>query len=240
MTRSQQRPTQYESVCILTTGIKQGKSIPASLQHAVFFPSTTAEKYPTIIAIHGRGTNENDLVPLVLSLPLPNVLVVSPRAPFPFPYGGFVWYDLAHEGIPEPTTFRKSTGMLQKFVQEVKQGYPVDPKRLLLLGFSQGTVMAYTTALLDPTSFLGVAALSGYIPHRSGLPLKLTNLNGFPVFISHGSEDPIIPARLSRESADLLERAGATVTYREYPMGHEVTEDTMRDLSEWSRNVFSQ
>lgn len=178
-------------------------------------------------------------MPLVLSLSLPNVLLVSPRAPFPFPYGGFVWYDLAHEVIPEPNTFRTSINMLQKFVAEVKQGYPVDSERLLLLGFSQGTVMAYATALLDPTSFLGVAALSGYIPHRSGLPLKLTNLDGFPVFISHGTGDSIIPPRLGRESAELLKRAGATVTYREYSMGHEVTEDTMHDLSEWSRNIFS-
>jgi len=223
----------------VTDGVKQGKPIAASLQHRVFFPSTAREKYPTIIAIHGRGTNENDLVPLVLSLSLPNVLLVSPRAPFPFPYGGFAWYDLAGEGIPEPSTFRTSIDVFQKFVGEVKQGYPIDSKRLLLLGFSQGTMMAYATALLDPTSFLGVAALSGYIPHRSGLPLKLTNLNGFPVFISHGSDDPIIPVRLGRESAELLKRAGATVTYREYPMGHEVTEDTMHDLSEWSRNIFS-
>jgi phospholipase/carboxylesterase len=223
----------------LTKGIEQRKSITASLQHRVFFPPTAREKYPAIIAIHGRGTNENDLVPLVLSLSLPNVLLVSPRAPFPFPYGGFVWYDIAHDCIPEPNTFRTSIDMLQRFVGEVKQGYPVDSERLLLLGFSQGTAMAYATALLNPTSFLGVAALSGYIPHRSGLPLKLTNLNGFPVFISHGSGDSIIPARLGRESAELLKRAGAAVTYRQYPMGHEVTEDTMHDLSEWSRNIFS-
>ena len=223
----------------MTKGIEQGKTIAASLQHRVFFPSRACERYPTIIAIHGRGTNEDDLVPLVLSLSLPNVLLVSPRAPFPFPYGGFVWYDLAHEDIPEPNTFRTSIDMLQKFVAEVKQGYPIDSEQLLLLGFSQGTVMAYATALLDPTSFLGVAALSGYIPIRSGLPLKLTNLDGFPVFISHGTGDSIIPARLGRESAELLKRAGATVTYREYSMGHEVTEDTMHDLSEWSRNIFS-
>ena len=223
----------------MTERVGQGRSIAASLQHRVFFPSTAREKYPAIIAIHGRGTNENDLVPLVLSLSLPNVLLVSPRAPFPFPYGGFVWYDLAHEGIPEPNAFRTSIGTLQKFVEEVKEGYPVDSERLLLLGFSQGTVMAYATALLDPTSFLGVAALSGYIPHQSGLPLKLTNLNGFPVFISHGTDDPIIPVRLGREASELLKRARATVTYREYPMGHEVTENTMRDLSGWLRNVLS-
>jgi len=223
----------------VTERVGQGKSIAASLQHRVFFPSTVREKYPAIIAIHGRGTNENDLVPLVLSLSLPNVLLVAPRAPFPFPYGGFAWYDLAHEGIPEPNSFRASIDMLQKFIGEVKQGYPIDSKRLLLLGFSQGTVMAYATALLDPTSFLGVAALSGYIPHRSGLPLKLTNLNGFPVFVSHGSEDSIIPTRLGRETAELLKRGGATVTYREYPVGHEVTDGTLHDLSEWSRNIFS-
>ena len=219
--------------------MRQEKAVPTSLHHLAFFPASSSEKYPTIIAIHGRGTDEDDLVPLVESLGLPKVMLIAPRAPFRFPYGGFAWYDLSQEAVPNHEKFSMSLGLLRKFIGEVRAGYPIDTQRLLLLGFSQGTVMAYATALLDPGSFLGIAALSGYIPHRSGLPLELTKLNGLPIFISHGILDQIIPIRLARESRELLEHAGANLTYREYPMGHEVSEDTIRDLKTWASGILS-
>jgi phospholipase/carboxylesterase len=218
--------------------MKQGKATAATLQHLVFLPTSAGKNFPTIIAIHGRGADENDLVPVVLALELSDLVLVTPRAPFAFPYGGYAWYNLAHEGVPDPETFQTSLGLFRKFIDETKAAYPVDPKRLILLGFSQGTVMAYATALLDPSAFRGIVALSGYIPHRSSLPLRLSKVRGFPVFISHGSNDMMMPVRLGRESAELLRDAGADVTYREYLMGHEVTEEAIRDLKEWLRKLL--
>jgi phospholipase/carboxylesterase len=218
--------------------MKQGKATAATLQHLVFLPTSAGKNFPTIIAIHGRGADENDLVPVVLGLELSDLVLVTPRAPFAFPYGGYAWYNLAHEGVPDPETFRTSLGLFRKFIGETKAAYPVDPKRLILLGFSQGTVMAYAAALLDPSAFPGIVALRGYIPHRSGVPLRLNELRGFPVFISHGSNDTMMPVRLGRESAELLRHAGADVTYREYLMGHEVTEEAIRDLKEWVRKLL--
>lgn len=219
--------------------MKQGKSIAATLQHLVFLPTTARKHFPTIIALHGRGADENDLVPVVLALELSDVVLVTPRAPFAFPYGGYAWYNPGQEGMPEPETFRTSLALFRKFVNEVKAAYPVDSEKLILLGFSQGTVMAYATALLDPPTFRGITALSGYIPHRSGIPLQLSKLAGLPVFISHGSNDMMIPVRLGRESAELLNQAGAHVTYHEYLMGHEVTEDAVRDLKGWMHKTLS-
>lgn len=181
--------------------MKEGSPISASLEHVVYYPQTKAEKYATVVALHGRGTDENDLIPLVHSLGLTDVLLISPRAPAPFEFGGgFAWYDVNQEGVPHPQTFGASLGLLRRFMDEIRAGYPVDPERVILLGFSQGTVMAYSVALLDPASFLGVAALSGYIPQRPGLPLALEDLKGLSVFISHGAYDPIIPVRLALES----------------------------------------
>ena len=219
--------------------MKRGKPIAATLPHLVFLPTSAARNYPTIIAIHGRGADENDLVPILLALELSNIVLVTPRAPFAFPYGGYAWYNLGEEEIPDPETFRTSLTLFRKFVDEVKAAYPVDSERLILLGFSQGTVMAYATAFLDPPEFRGIAALSGYVPHRSGLPLQLSKLTSFPVFISHGSNDMMMPVRLGRESAELLNRAGADVTYCEYLMGHEVTEEVIHDLKKWMRKILS-
>lgn len=159
--------------------MKQGKSAKASLEHLVFYPQTTATKYPTIVALHGRGTDEYDLLPLVETLGLNDVLVVAPRAPLPFNpgglMGGFAWYDIGQEGIPHPQTFQPSVDLLHRFLGEIKAAYPVNPERLFLLGFSQGTVMAYAAALLDPESIRGIAALSGYVPNKSGLPLNFSS-----------------------------------------------------------------
>jgi len=220
--------------------MRVGKSIVASLEHSVFLPTSTEKNFPTIIALHGRGADENDLASLLLAIDLPGALLVTPRAPFPFPYGGYAWYTSAQEGVPDREPFRSSLELVRRFVDEVKAGYPVNPEQLLLLGFSQGTVMAYATTLLNPSAFRGIAALSGYIPHESGLPLELSKLKGFPAFISHGSDDMMIPVRFGREAAELLKRAGADVTYREYMMGHEVSEDTIRDLRNWLlKTLFS-
>ena len=218
--------------------MRRGTPIAASLKHLVFLPTSAGKNFPTIIAMHGRGADENDLAPVVLALKIPDLVLVTPRAPFAFPYGGYAWYDLGQEGVPAPETFRTSTGLVQKFVEEVKAGYPVDPKRLILLGFSQGTMMAYATALINPSMFRGIAALSGYLPYRANSPLRLSNLAGFPVFISHGFNDPIIPVRLGREAAKLLMDAGANVAYHEYLMGHEIGEDTIQDLREWVLKVL--
>lgn len=219
--------------------MKEGSPISASLEHAVYYPATKAEKYATVVALHGRGTDENDLIPLVNSLGLTDALLISPRAPEPFEFGGgFAWYDVGQEGVPHPQTFGASLGLLRRFMDEIRAGYPVDRQRVILLGFSQGTVMAYSVALLDPASFFGIVALSGYIPLRSGLPLAVEDLGGFSVFISHGVYDQIIPVRLARESAELLKKARARVEYREYPMGHEVSEETIRDLSAWIKNLL--
>ena len=219
--------------------MKEVSPIPASLHHVVFRPTRAGEKFPTIVAVHGRGADENDLVPLVLSLERPDLLLVSPRAPFPFPSGGFTWYDIIQEGVPNPEAFGVSLTLFQKFIDEIKAGYPVDPNRVILLGFSQGTVMAYATALSNPTSYQAVAALSGYIPLRSGLKFDLSKLDNRPFFISHGMNDEVIPLRFGREAAEFLKAANAQVTYREYLMGHQVSEDTMHHLSGWLRRVLS-
>ncbi len=98
--------------------------------------------------------------------------------------------------------------------------------------------MGYAATLLAPASFRGVTALSGYIPQKSGLSFDLGRLREFSAFVSHGTYDQTIPVRFGRDSAELLKQAGANVEYREYPMGHEVREETINDLSKWMRKLL--
>ena len=190
--------------------LRQGQSTVASLEHVIFYPGRTEEKYPAVVALHGRGANELDLIPLIQALGIDDLLVISARAPLAFNLvgGAFAWYQLSNEWVPNPATFIPSLEALRRFLSEVKISYPVDPNRLFLLGFSQGTIMSYAAALTDPSSVNGVAALSGYIPTKSGLSFKLDKMIKFPFFISHGSFDDIIPVRLGREACGTLGKGG--------------------------------
>ena len=221
--------------------MRRGESIVASLEHITVFPEKTKSNYGTIVALHGRGADAHDLLPLIESLGLDDLLVIAPRAPRLFEFGGgYAWYDLSEEGVPDPPSFNESLQLLRKFLAEIMKGYPIDATRLILLGFSQGAVMSYAAGLIDPVSIHGIIALSGYIPSRSNLPFQRDKLKGLPVFISHGTYDELIPLKLGLESAEFLRDAGANVMFREYSMGHQVTEETLRDLSSWMRNLLSQ
>lgn len=222
--------------------MRQGKSVAATLEHYVFYPEAEADKYATIVALHGRGANGGDLLPLVEMLNLEKVLLVTPQAPLRLDTGlieGFAWYNLGADWTPDHETFRPSLDRLQRFLSEIKYNYPIDSDRFFLLGFSQGTVMAYALGLQNPSQFKGIIGLSGYVPVRSQLPFQLNNLKRFPIFISHGTYDEIIPVQLGREAAEILRKAGANVLYREYPMGHQVSEETLNDLSDWTKAVIA-
>jgi phospholipase/carboxylesterase len=219
--------------------VKQGTPAKASLHHLVFYPPTSAREYSSIVALHGRGTDEYDLLPLIETLELDNVLVVSPRAPLSFGLGGFAWYEIGRGSTPHSETFQQSVRLLHRFLREIKTAYSLKPERLVLLGFSQGAVIAYATALQDPDIMRAIVALSGYVPQKPDIPLRLHRLRDFPVFVSHGAFDEVIPVELARESAEALKAAGADVSYHEYQMGHEVREETLRDLRIWIRKLLS-
>ncbi len=209
------------------------------MEHLIYYPDSFEGKLPAIVMLHGRGADADDLVPLGSYLGVDGIAVIAPRAPFPFTYGdGFAWYDVEGPKLPGEEKFRKSLDILRKFLDEAKEAYPLDPGQLILLGFSQGTVMSYATALLDPTKVKAIVALSGYIPNKSGLPLQLHDLKGLPVFISHGTSDPIIPVEYGRESAEILRKAGADVCYMEYPIGHELNSEILADLAAWMKRQF--
>jgi len=203
---------------------------PASLEHRVLAPEAEAPApHPTLVMLHGRGSDEEDLIGLAAAFD-PSLMIVSARAPFPFPYGGgFTWYDANPIGTPDPEMFRRSCDLLSQFVDETMRAYPVDPARLYLLGFSMGTVMSYAIALTRPGLFRGVIANSGYVPEGTHLDLRWSEAHRTPFFIAHGTADPVLPLAMGRRAKKLFEDAHGTFEYREYPMAHEISQESLRD-----------
>jgi phospholipase/carboxylesterase len=206
------------------------KTIQTILEHRVVYPeNSTAKTHPTLVMLHGRGADEEDLVGLSQYYDR-RLLVLSVRAPFPFPGGGgYTWYDVGEVGTPEPAMFTASYDKLSQFFDDALKNYPIDPGRLFLLGFSMGTVMSFALSLTRPELFRGVMAYSGYVPERTHLTFQWQGLAHLEYFISHGTQDPVIPIDFARRTRELFRASNARVTYKEYPIGHQLSEEGLAD-----------
>jgi len=205
-----------------------------SLVHRALIPRTGDGPYPTIIALHGRGSDEGDLLGLAPYLN-DGLQWISPRAPLDLP-PGYEWYRLVGIGQPVEPTFAKALGQVSRFVEEALAAYPVDQQRLFLFGFSQGGMMSYAHALSRPALTRGVIIHSSYLPLPSiqaAGPADLAGVRGKPFLVIHGQHDPLIPVARAREARDWLREAGADVTYHEYPMGHTVSEHSIAAMNAW-------
>jgi phospholipase/carboxylesterase len=123
---------------------------------------------------------------------------------------------------------------VDEFVAHARERYPVDPRKVVMLGFSQGGVLAYIAALGAPARFAGLAALSSWLPPALVAGLAPDAGRGeLPVLVQHGSADEIIAVARAHGSVETLRELGAHPTYREYPMGHEISAASLGDLSRW-------
>jgi phospholipase/carboxylesterase len=210
------------------------KEMSTSLAYHALFPKhSTAQKHPTVIMLHGRGADEEDLLGLVQYLD-ERLMALSVRAPFLFQWGGgYAWYDIEEVGKVDKEMFKSSYDKLVTFVQDSLQHYPIDPKYLFLLGFSMGTVMAYSLALSKPDLFRGVVANSGYVPEATHLQFQWDKLSNTDFFIAHGDLDPVIPVSFARKAKELFAASNAQLTYKEYPMAHQISEESMTDFARW-------
>ncbi len=201
----------------------------------------SAEKSPVLILLHGRGADENDLLGLAPELD-ERLMLFSVRAPFQFPFGGFTWFDLDEQGNADPKMFMESYNHLFTFVDEIAAQHASDPKlemapkatKIFLMGFSMGTIMAYAMALTQPERFAGVVAQSGFMREILGLELKWNALQHCPFIITHGTQDTVIPVNWARKTRDMFAAKGnADVVYKEYPMGHQISDASLADVSQW-------
>jgi phospholipase/carboxylesterase len=173
-----------------------------------------------LILMHGRGTSEHDLHPLLDILdPKRRLVGYAPGGPLSLPPGGRHWYVVPRVGYPDPDSFFASLGRLEEFVDAT--GLP--PDKIVLGGFSQGTAMAYALGLsAGRPRPAGIIALSGFIPAVPGWEADLPSRAGMPVAIGHGTRDPIIPVEFARDARDRLQAAGLDVTYHESPIPHTI------------------
>jgi len=201
-------------------------------------PSPATDGSPVLVLLHGRGSDENDLLGLADHLPA-DWVVITPRAPFsglPWGYGpGFAWYQFLGGSRPEPRSFEESQTRLGEFLAELPTILGPKPGPLVLGGFSQGGTVALGHALRRPGGVPLIVNLSGFLPDHPSVAVTPATVAGTELFWGHGTLDPNIPYELATAGWERLEQAGAKLTARSYRMGHTISEPELTDLIGWIR-----
>jgi phospholipase/carboxylesterase len=182
--------------------------------------------------LHGRGSNEEDLIGLAPHLP-PGLLWISPRAPLLVGPGSYEWYRVRVIGKPDPEQVLAALETIDRFVHESLATYPIDPQKLFLLGFSQGSLLSMCYALTHPSRVAGVIAQSGYIPNAVDLEIDKAGVKGKPFLLTHGEQDTLIPVEWGRASRDRLLTLGVDLEFHEFQMGHSVSMESLEVIYKW-------
>ena len=208
-----------------------------SLEYLVRKPKIDSKKPPLLILLHGYGSNEQDLFSFANELP-DELLIISARAPLTMAYGGYAWYtihfDTTDGKFPDTQEALKSKELINTFIDEIQENYEVNPEKVFLLGFSQGTILSYAVALSHPEKVQYVIGLSGYV-NSELLPenLDAANYKNLEVYSSHGTVDQVIPVEWARKTKPFLDNLGIESSYEEYQVGHGVAPQNFHSLNQW-------
>jgi phospholipase/carboxylesterase len=204
----------------------------------VIFRERPAEGEPAglLVLHHGRGADENDLLPLADALdPGRRLHVVTPRAPLQLPgWPGYHWYVVPRVGYPNPETFHAAYRELAAFHDELWERTGLGPAHTVLAGFSMGSVMSYALGLGgDRPVPGGILAFSGFVPTVESWEPDLAGRRQLRVFIAHGRNDPIMDVDFARWARELLESAGLDVEYHESDVAHSIDPAHVPAAGDW-------
>jgi phospholipase/carboxylesterase len=194
------------------------------------------EQSPLLVMLHGYGSNEKDLLGLAHSLDA-RLRVVSVRAPLVLGPEMFGWFpiDFTPGGITvDREAARQVADRFAAFLQMLVETLRPTGDKAFLMGFSQGTVMSYLTAFRAPALLHGVLALSGQLPDaRPGADAMPTGLAEVPFLVQHGLFDEVLPIAKGRQADAWLRDRIADYTYREYPMAHQIDQESLDFMASW-------
>lgn len=214
--------------------VRSGPALLATgLVHNVQVPQSPGP-YPTVIMLHGRFGNEDVMWIFRRTIPQ-NWLVIAPRGPQGDRNGSYSWYQQAYGEWPPMSAFDEAVESMVRFINALPALYNADADRIYMMGFSQGAAVSYCTAIRHHGLIQGIAGLVSFAPTSAETDIS-DGMAGLPVFMAVGTDDQIVPYDKSLQTKAILEKAGADLDYNEYPTGHKMTAEGIRDLQEWWRD----
>jgi len=206
--------------------------MPADFIHR--FVPATAPAMPTMLALHGTGGDENDLIPLAKMIS-PTSAVLSPRGRV-LEQGMPRFFRRIAEGIFDLEDLRLRTGELAGFIADSAARYKFDPSRVVAVGYSNGANIAGSLLLSHPGVLAGGILLRPMVPFE---PDTLPDLSGTHVLLSAGRHDPLIPPPSTERLKTLLEGSKADVTLTWHETGHSLLPREMEQAARWFGQHFS-
>jgi len=210
---------------------------PLSLEHIIRPSSLTSQKAPVLFMLHGYGSNEEDLFSFATELPA-ELCIISVRAPYTLQPFGYAWYainfDAENGKWSDDEQAIASRDKIVSFIDEACDTYHLDTENVSLLGFSQGTILSYATALSYPNKIKNVIALSGYI--NEGILTKdyhSQEHSGLQIYASHGQVDQLIPMEWAKKAPTLLAKLKIQHVFEEFPTGHGVAQENFYSFKTW-------
>jgi phospholipase/carboxylesterase len=214
-----------------------------SLIHLVSKPTMKEDRPPLLLLLHGIGSNERDLFDLTPYLDQ-RFLILSLRAPNTIGYDSYAWFQIDYRAQGSFINSEQAEASRQKlifFINEAVMAYGADPERVYLMGFSQGAIMSASVALTRPDLIAGAVLMSGRIlPDIQSKIAPAEQLEGLPILLVHGTLDQVLPIDNGRNSREILTKLPVALTYHEYPMGHTVSEESLRDVTAWLREQLDR
>ncbi len=211
-------------------------------------------KGPVVVLLHGFGAPGDDLVPLWEALAAPaGTRFVFPEGRLSIPFGpGRAWWMIDLEKIEQdraagrmrdpsnetPPGLAEARARVVAFLDELDRRLAVDPRLVVLGGFSQGAMLSCDVALRTARPLAGLALLSGTLLCKSEWIPLMGKRRGLPVLQSHGSDDPLLPFSLAEHLRALLTQAGMAVDWVPFKGGHEIPPMVMAGLSRFLTEVL--
>lgn len=214
-----------------------------ALQH-IIRPAAQPDA-PLLLLLHGYGSNEEDLFSFAPEIS-DRFFIVSARAPHEMAPYGAAWYAINFDASGSKFSDNKqaveSMELLQVFIKQLVDHYPINANDLNLLGFSQGAILSMGLSLSYPRLFKKVVAMSGYIntdiiQDVDGLEVRFRESETPQFFISHGTMDQVVPYAWAAQSPAFLDNINAQYVFKDYPIGHGVARDNFYDMKAWLEGV---
>ncbi|SNY62834.1 alpha/beta hydrolase [Paractinoplanes atraurantiacus] len=195
--------------------------------HVVAHAGNPDPSAPLVVLLHGRGSNEQEILPLAGHLPA-SLAYAAVRAPIA-EGTGYAWFANRGIGRPRAESLRASIDWFREWLDGSQKS-----RRVLLVGFSGGAAFAGGLLLDDPARFAGAAILYGTLPFDAGVPVTPDRLSGVPVLVAQGDHDTVIPRELQdRTWTYVTGKSGATAQARRDPVGHGVAPEALESLHAW-------
>lgn len=198
-------------------------------------PKKRHAQSPLVLLLHGRGADETDLIDIADRLPV-RCAFASVRAPVALPEGGYTWFESRGVAQPISRSLCESVAAMRDWIEEVGTSNYHGP--VILLGFSAGMMMAGALLLEEPTLYAGAVLLSGALAFDTTIAVAPGRFTAVPIFYGSGMLDDVIPHDLvARTATYLREKSGATLTAREYPIAHTISNPELADIAAWLEDV---